>query len=84
MLISDSNKLVDVVFLSISGGTFIYVACSEIIVNEFARATHRGVKVLLVFLGMCVILGLWFMEGAHEHGEACPGEEGGHAGHKDH
>jgi len=35
MLVSDSNKLIDVIFLSISGGTFIYVSCSEIIVNEF-------------------------------------------------
>lgn len=35
MQIAESNKLVDVTFLSLSGGTFVYVACSEIIVNEF-------------------------------------------------
>ena len=37
MAIADSNKLVDVTFLGLSGGTFIYVACSEIIVAEFDR-----------------------------------------------
>ena len=40
MSISESNKLVDVVFLSISGGTFIYVACSEIIVAEFDKGKY--------------------------------------------
>ena len=35
MSIAGSNKLVDVIFMSLSGGTFIYVACSEIIVAEF-------------------------------------------------
>lgn len=40
MSIADSNKIVDVVFLGISGGTFIYVACSEIVVNEFARGKY--------------------------------------------
>ena len=35
MAITESNKLVDTTFMSISGGTFIYVACSEIIANEF-------------------------------------------------
>lgn len=39
MQIADSNKLVDTVFLSISGGTFLYVACSEIIVNEFDKGS---------------------------------------------
>lgn len=40
MQIAESNKLVDVIFMSISGGTFIYVACSEIIVAEFDRGHY--------------------------------------------
>ena len=35
MSIAETSPIVDVVFLSLSGGTFVYVACSEIIVNEF-------------------------------------------------
>jgi zinc transporter 1/2/3 len=67
MLISGSNKLVDVVFLSISAGTFIYVACSEIIVNEFARGHYKALKILFVILGVVVITMLWFLEGEHNH-----------------
>jgi len=33
--ITKSNLVVDVIFLSISGGTFIYVACTEVIVEQF-------------------------------------------------
>ena len=40
MQIADSNKLIDVTFLGLSGGTFIYVACSEIVVNEFDKGKH--------------------------------------------
>ncbi len=75
MQISDSNKLVDTVFLSISGGTFIYVACSEIIVNEFDKGTKQWVKMLLVLLGGIVISLLWFLD-KHDHGH-----EEGHEGH---
>jgi len=35
ILITKTNPAVDVIFLSISGGTFIYVACTEIIVEQF-------------------------------------------------
>ena len=40
LFIADSNELVNLCFLAISGGTFIYVACSEIIVHEFDRGKH--------------------------------------------
>lgn len=77
MQIADSNKLIDVTFLSISGGTFVYVACSEIIVNEFDKGKHQLWKMLLVLLGGTIITLLWFF-GGHSHGEA------GHEGHDDH
>lgn len=77
IVVSESNKLVDVVFLSISGGTFLYVACSEIIVNEFSRGQYRWAKVLFIVLGIAVISLLWLIEGEHNHGPACDP----HAGH---
>lgn len=83
MSIADSNKIVDVVFLGISGGTFIYVACSEIIVNEFAHGKYNWVKSLLVFLGGLIITCLWFF-GEHSHAADCAAmKDGGdaHAGH---
>ena len=37
MAVTASNKLLDTIFMSTSGGTFIYVACSEIVINEFDK-----------------------------------------------
>lgn len=81
MSIADSNKLVDVIFLGLSGGTFIYVACSEIIVNEFAAGKYQWLKALLVLLGGTLITMLWFF-GEHAHEAGCGVDS--HAGHDDH
>ena len=75
MLISDSNLLVDTIFVCLSGGTFVYVACSEIIVAEFDRGHYQWLKMILVVLGGSVITGLWFLGDAHGHGT------GHHEGH---
>ena len=40
MAISESNAVIDVIFLGLSGGTFIYVACSEIITAEFDKGSY--------------------------------------------
>jgi hypothetical protein len=76
MNLTDSNLLVDTIFMSVAGGTFIYVACSEIIVHEFSRGGHGCVKLLLVIAGIVVITLLWLLDGGHSHG----GEEE-HASH---
>jgi solute carrier family 39 (zinc transporter), member 1/2/3 len=68
MLLEESNLVVDTIFMSIAGGTFIYVACSEIIVHEFERGTHQFIKLLLVLLGIAVITLLWLLDGGHNHG----------------
>jgi len=69
--------LLDVVFLALSGGTFLYVACSEIIVHEFDRGSMRLLKMFLVVLGGVLIGALWFL-GGHSHAEE------GHDNHDDH
>jgi zinc transporter ZupT len=76
MSIQESHPLLDVFFLAVSGGTFLYVACSEIIVHEFDRGSMRGMKMFLVILGGVIIAALWFL-GGHSHAE-----EGEH--HDDH
>ena len=40
MLINHSSALVDTIFMALSGGTFVYVACSEIIVAEFDKGKY--------------------------------------------
>lgn len=82
-----AGPFVDIIFLSISGGTFIYISCTEIIAREFKKSDNDGnrknwhlwVKLLCVLLGIVVICALWTMEGeGHNHGAE---EEAGHEGH---
>ena len=75
MSIAEVNKVIDVTFLGLSAGTFVYVACSEIITHEFASKQGRTCKALLVLLGGSLITGLWFF-GGHSHGD-----EGGEHDH---
>ena len=39
-------------FYSISAGTFIYIAASEIIVEEFSISKNKWIKLLLYFLAL--------------------------------
>ena len=73
MSISHGNAIVDTIFAALSGGTFIYVSCSEIIVHEFDKGQYQWIKVLLVFIGGATITSMWFFGPTHTHGE------GGHA-----
>ena len=81
MGINGINSLVDVVFIGLSGGTFLYVSCTEIIATEFQKGNKQWIKTLLVFLGALLITVLWFFD-AHEHAHGCDGDD--HEGHDDH
>ena len=76
MLLTETNPLIDSIFACLSGGTFIYIACSEIIVAEFDKGGLQWLKMIMVMLGGVIITVLWFIGGhAHDHG---------HGGHDDH
>jgi zinc transporter ZupT len=36
LLLQDANEMVEIIFSSFAGGTFIYIAASEVIVEEFS------------------------------------------------
>ena len=68
MIIAEkSTALVDMIFFAISAGTFFYVACTEIIVNEFKNNKNMMWKMLSVTLGGLTIVCLWFIESEHHH-----------------
>jgi len=67
MFLTEVNPLVDVIFMSLSAGTFLYVSCTEIIKNEFERRQRQWLQFLMVMLGGAVICMLWFFEAEHEH-----------------
>jgi hypothetical protein len=53
--------------MALSAGTFIYVACTEIIVHEFESSAWSGLKFLLVVIGGVIIGALWFLETEDAH-----------------
>ncbi len=58
MIIADtSSAIVQIVFMGIATGTFFYVSCSELIVEEFSLPGNRWFKMLAFLLG-AVLIGL--------------------------
>ncbi len=62
--IKDAPGLVSSIVLSLAGGTFIYIACSEILIHEFGNNKNRYVKFLFFIIGCAAITLLWFL---HQH-----------------
>lgn len=59
--VSGEVPILTSVFFQLSAGTFIYVACTEIITHEFESPKWSGLKLLLTILGGVVIGALWFL-----------------------
>lgn len=58
ILSANASEFIEGTFLSISTGTFLYVACSEVIVEEFSTPINRYIKFLLYLLGGAFAAGL--------------------------
>ena len=62
MIFSDAGNLIKGIMLSISGGTFIYVAASEVIVEEFSLSKKTNIKFLWFLIGGLLTFILTFIE----------------------
>ncbi len=62
MIFSDAGNLIKGIMLSISGGTFIYVAASEVIVEEFSLSKKTNIKFLWFLFGGLLTFILTFIE----------------------
>lgn len=47
----------EAIFLSLSGGTFLYIAASEIIIEEFSVSKNKYVKFIVYIIG-CLFVAL--------------------------
>ena len=65
MGLSDSPALLTSVMLAFSGGTFVYIACSEILTSEFSKPGLKIWKIVSFTLGAAFIISLWFLPGEH-------------------
>ena len=57
-----ASEFVEGIFLSISTGTFLYVACSEVIIEEFSTPEKRYFKFSLYLVGCIFAAGLSLLE----------------------
>lgn len=71
ILQSNGNRLMEGIILALSSGTFIYVACSEVIVEEFAVTKYKYMKFSMYFVGALLVAGLsvWEVYGGGHGGE---------------
>lgn len=58
LCLTGTNKLIEGIILGLSAGTFIYVAASEVIVEEFAVTKYKYSKYFVYFIGAVFIYGL--------------------------
>ena len=62
MLVSGESEITSVIFNSLAAGTFIFIACSEIISEEFENPNNKFLKMGVFTLGAGFILGIGFIE----------------------
>ena len=58
MKIHGSNELVNIIFSSLAGGTFLYLSASEVIVEEFSVNIKKWTKLFFFIGGAMFITGL--------------------------
>ena len=56
----------EVVFNCLAAGTFIYIACNEVLIEEFANKEHKKIKFLFYLIGIAFIASLKYVEPAEE------------------
>ena len=62
MLVSNAGDTVNVIFSSLAAGSFVYIACSEVIVEEFSVPGNRFLKLFAFLFGALIITLLWFLD----------------------
>mmetsp|Transcript_25716 Transcript_25716/g.29596 ORF Transcript_25716/g.29596 Transcript_25716/m.29596 type:complete len:131 (+) Transcript_25716:224-616(+) len=55
MCVAGSSELTNIIFFSLTAGTFTYIACSEVIVEEFSTPEYKWFKMLFFLIGAGVI-----------------------------
>ena len=62
MVVAGQGEIIQIIFTSLAAGSFVYIACSEVIVTEFSIPGNRCWKLLAFVVGALVITSLFFIE----------------------
>ena len=79
LFLTESSLIVDTIFACLSGGTFIYVACSEVIIEEFDQGKLQWLKMIFVMLGGLTVCSVFFVGHSHAGDHGHSHGAGGHA-----
>ena len=62
ILKATANEIVEAIFLAISVGTFLYIACTEVLVEEFEHSDYKYFKFVAFIIGGIFTAGLSLIE----------------------
>ena len=62
MVLANAGDIYEIVFSSLAAGTFVYIGCSEVVVEEFSVPGYRMIKFIFFLIGAAFIICLWFLE----------------------
>lgn len=55
IIVSGESMIIEIIFMSLAAGTFTYISCSEVIIEEFSVPKLKMVKMLMFILGAVFI-----------------------------
>ena len=62
MLLKDlSSDMIELIFACLAAGSFLYIACSEVIVEEFSISDYRYVTLFFFMIGIAIISSLAYL-----------------------
>ena len=64
MILANQGEIYSIVFSSLAAGTFLYIACTEVVVEQFSVPGYRYLKLFCFILGATIITLLWFIPGS--------------------
>jgi solute carrier family 39 (zinc transporter), member 1/2/3 len=62
MMIKGCSDIIQIIFTSIAAGSFVYIGCSEVVVQEFSKEGDKKKKVFVYLLGATIILLVGFCQ----------------------
>ena len=62
MAVKNAGEIYSVVFSRLAAGSFVYIGCNEVIVEEFSIVGNRWWKLLAFIIGATIITLLWFID----------------------
>jgi len=55
------SDMIELICACLAGGSFVYIACSEVIVEEFSMSRYRFLKLLFFVIGIAIISSLVYL-----------------------